>query len=367
MKNTIKRIDNSDGTYTLYEIYDKPYLGIYLSSIIVYNSNNQDISEKYFSDVNFKNLAYTSINDFNNIDDLCETTQIYEQMQEWGSAIIAKLDKEQRPLKQAMYKDKDCTLLISLSNFEYNDDGSYIERTRWNIDKYSSCRYFNADGKIVQETVYNDLNFSNENNQSNYIYEKNLIKIHTIFKIPCYSGEHSKIEYFDVNESFIKGVYFEDNNFQNILYKKQRKYTRFGYLDVYQHSKYDTLAEKSYVDFEIYNNKNQITYAKNFFFLNGLKKYWFLGRKIGHDEQITEYLKYEVPLSASLNENIKFTYKSLIQECTKDSDKFKYYEDNSFKNFIASFEYVKLSNGTYKSIIFDSQTNRIFEEIYENN
>lgn len=270
----------SNGSYEKVFIHEIPNKNDELSQIDTYNRNNQMLSMKTFYDKNFKQIRIYSTTKHNsdgsytdkiklNFDKLgkeySETESYYDvyrkKFKEYSKLykkhklqgiyerflnkdetytckIISNIpnmpscvniyDSNENIIFSKAYKDNNFQILVGNKKIEYLDDGGYKEYSNYakpnsngwlsEIEVYSSEKVFQS-GQYFYDDKFKDLGLEEfrESANGNSVHKCK-------HSSPQKDGHISCISIYDENDKPISTIHYKDNNFQDVLSKKEITY-----------------------------------------------------------------------------------------------------------------------------------------------
>ena len=216
-----ERIDNSDGTYTVKEIYDKPKDNFTNGKFLIYLYDRLDrvLNLKIYSDIQKQLLFSESIycyyeNGNYDLKILCQDKNIFT---------IQKFNKDDCLLEKIKYADKTFRQQIWHVTYEYNEKyrKEFIICAK---DKYNSqIDVYDENDRIIFSTYYSDNKFSNFYAEEKYNYNLNGSYTKTIIMTEPIRECLSAIKYYDVYGKEYKSIAYEDNSCKVILYNAKIK------------------------------------------------------------------------------------------------------------------------------------------------
>lgn len=229
-----ERIDNPDGTYTVKEVYKEPNFANGLSNIKVFDALDNELHCEWYKNKNFTQLLYQ--HDCKNYtENTCDIYAVYTELQDnnWYSA-IAKMDYiNNRQLNVKYYKDKNFTDLCWKILKEYKtEEKCYIKTSILTVPFggwLSRIEKFSMDNKFLSGKFYIDDNFINmgANEYREYDVEGNATS-YIEFQTIQDNGFISAIEKFDKYSKRVSGQYFKEQNFKNLILNIKYKYNSDG-------------------------------------------------------------------------------------------------------------------------------------------
>lgn len=235
-----KRIDNSDGTYTVKEVYDKPNFDCYLSDIETFDTNDRMLNGTYYNDKKFKERIFSETREYLDNGNYYKI-EVYEKLQ-YDSYIVAKClcDSNDKKLEAWFYKDKECSTLHIYNTFEYLDNNIQKARSYNYNDSYYYDIYSDDKQRTIKEVYYTDNDFNTISSTLVYSYDD--IGNYTVNA--TYTSDdndvnkcHSSISYINSDNQLLKAESFYNEDF-----------TKFYSLNVYNYNKDGSYTVKNTYD-----------------------------------------------------------------------------------------------------------------------
>lgn len=396
-----ERINNSNGTYTVKEVYKEPDFANGLSCIKIFDNKDKELHCERYKNKNFTGLLYK--HDCKNYTETtCNIYAVYTELQDnnWYSA-IAKTDYiNNKNLSVKYFKENNFLSLCGQIDYIDIDDNSYMTKSSFTVPYkgwLSRIEYYNNDDKYLKGLFYKDMNFQELGLTEIAQYNQDDSSIrYAKLEYPNEHGHLSYIENFDEKYRCIGGQYYANNDYTDLVSTTKYKYKSNGsYEKIFIHEFPNENNELSQID--TYDKNNRMLTMRTFWdkdfkqirissktkhnkdgsYVDTMKLnfnkfcseysisesyYDIHGKKIKEYSKLYERNKLQGKYVNSLNEDGTYTCKIIsnnsdMPSCINIYDNngnmlsSKAYKDANFKTLIAVKKLEYLNNGGYREYI----------------
>lgn len=338
-----KREYSESGEYTRIQTYEQEQDG-WKVVVAKVNSDNKVLSKLFYKDDTLKDIVIQATIEYFEDGTSLEKQVDYSR----NYSCIVKKDNKNRPIEEV---DGDAKYTVEYANYKYfyNEDGSYMIKSAAfsnelnDLPRFANS-YYNALGQLTKAEIFYDENckyFHSElekinNNDGSYIEKYKYNK-------PDENGWLSTIEKFNSNSVFYYGEYYSDDKFSDLGLIQKRKYKKDGArVDLLN---YKDVKYKGWLSAcEKYNQNSDFIYGIYYKKDNFKQLDYEIKRVESKDNSYIDYYKYP-----------KDDFPFIAQYYNEKGEKYctKWFKDSKFKHECAE-ALVEISDGTeIKKVVYD--------------